>query len=1771
MKARQLLMGISVLILMMSIVSLIALAQLQGPLTSPLISNGVACIQFNNPPPYPGNTYPVHWDVFSVALNGGNPCNYPNLFIGDLRAGETVHLFYNDGYSGAGDGDSQIGSYTQLYVINNSTILGVINASNGLREVTYYELVGNLPVVYVNFTVSNLPQPTMVWYGIDFINDIYVDANPGETTWVVALGVGNYSFPAQDPNEMYNLAINWGFKATLTPDQFTPGSFAIIYIPPSAGQFIWMEINQPGVGTYYLALYPLMPIDGYYVQSANGWAFNKAIGLIFSNNTTSANGALLVVYGNSLSNLEQNINEALSTLGVSTKPSTHTSTQSVKCAINPNFISYLDNSSASAFLYINFTCAELELFMGGGPMFGNLSTPGTYIANDQSYFNHVVSGPYIISTTINGWRVWGVTYLAVPTYGNGTVVNSTYTLQKTFIVASNGGEFITLLLYRDLAPVSLDLNQYWSHIHKGVDGLSFGIWPPGYSPYSTFNPMWSQEALNIHGNTTLYINGQYQGPLTSFGLWQVLPTGPITLVNSLNNWTIYIVPMDDMSTTPQIQLVTNGFSINGTIIDNSIMNIQHAEIVLAPGQYAQYVYSIGINTQPPSQAQIQQILPQLINLAITTINVTAMRTLLNLSILINGTLVKNQSFYVNVNSSTTYIKLHSYASYSTTLNPVTLNVTVVINNTASQSIVTSLTFTPPITGVGRNLYFTIPLSIRLLNGEVKTIYVNVTLFLFINYVTTGSIVVNVYNVNGEPASTVPGVVYGLLVNTTSASIVARAYMNNNSQLIFNNVPAGTYTLYIYHYPNLGLNETEYWGSLTVSSVPGKTNMYNLIRNMPWIEKVQSTYVGNNEYRITITVINPQSTQISGRVSLYISPDKSSTDAAQFVNLVTYKPGTNEFTFTYTPKAAGTYYAYVVIDAYVNQYWGEPIPTDQYNWVQIIQVAPPSPTTTSFILVGDANIQNNELILTNNQQYTNGAVFWQSYFDNNKILNIEITGNVSFLSTEATPGDGFVFYLFLNPSNWGIGPQYNYNVPSYSISGISPVMGDVFFPQSSTPYIVVQWDPVWQNAYRQVGVVGQWNVWIIGPNGQVIKAWNGIGVGSINLTTLKSSKLSIKQLYIEISYDSSRNILTGIVYAGYQTKSSAGLMLSFFVLDLSNYFIPPKSNSYIFGIGSATGLHYGEWYLISESYYNAADDYVFYVQGSSNSVLSILESFITSILRDVGLPNINTATLLNVDFSDITHYIVRIFINNYNYGNVIYVPIPNMLTINLTSILWPQMAYDDGNGFEFSAELYSPIYIVFIPQGNEYSVVSSWNPFLDMYSYANYDTNYSPGGNCYGFSSTAILYFDRYVLGEDTINGLVVPYYPLQNYGPTNTPTATAQLYLGQVVFVKVSNGYAADLVVSPPQYPLTPAALEIAIHQIFDPNSNAWNILSKQANDFNDLETYLDEDLPVMLALWQTNPFGAKHAVVAWGYAKLANGSYAILISDPNYPGTIRVAIYTPNAFGPFSSFTYTWSDGTTFNYFHVIQPTPAEWSWFSNWLNDLLHFFDKIKYVEKELTPYTLIVVHASSSSNVKVFLKDNPSMYDTFTQWGDSQSFVGLIPGSTGVFDGDVEVFAIPNQYDGDLEVDPIGTSVGVFIMQVANSSIKGFIVNATSNKPISVTIGLRFYGLYVLSNSSADLNVTGFYMNKTGVVVNSTTTELEPGKAFVVNSTELIGIQWASAASFSVTPSVVSSSNGTSSTTRSSNTGFVINVALPIIIIALAVITALFIIYIGLLRRR
>jgi hypothetical protein len=279
-----------------------------------------------------------------------------------------------------------------------------------------------------------------------------------------------------------------------------------------------------------------------------------------------------------------------------------------------NLIPYFYNSSAMGGVYLNFTKAQLGLFMPP-VMFGNLSIPGILDLNKKSYFVHTLEGPYVFNTTLGGWNVYGFTFISLPTYGNGSVVNTTHKLQKTMIIAYKGGKVIVLLYYRNLAPVSLKLNQYWSHIHKGVDGLSFTVFPSLYNPYTKATKEVIRDAYYIAGSTSLYVNGRYLGRLNSFGLWQVLPVGPITLINNADRWNIQLIPMNNLSTTQQIQLVTNGFSINDVTIANSFFNIQHAEVALMPNQSAQYVYSIGINTQPPNYTEISGIINYLLQIA----------------------------------------------------------------------------------------------------------------------------------------------------------------------------------------------------------------------------------------------------------------------------------------------------------------------------------------------------------------------------------------------------------------------------------------------------------------------------------------------------------------------------------------------------------------------------------------------------------------------------------------------------------------------------------------------------------------------------------------------------------------------------------------------------------------------------------------------------------------------------------------------------------------------------------------------------------------------------------------------------------------------------------------------------------------------------------------------------------------------------------------------------------------------------------------------------
>jgi len=223
-------------------------------------------------------------------------------------------------------------------------------------------------------------------------------------------------------------------------------------------------------------------------------------------------------------------------------------------------------------------------------------------------------------------------------------------------------------------------------------------------------------------------------------------------------------------------------------------------------------------------------------------------------------------------------------------------------------------------------------------------------------------------------------------------------------------------------------------------------------------------------------------------------------------------------------------------------------------------------------------------------WASGAMFWSETYSGGSVT-ITMVGTYSEGTTN--PADGFEIYLFLKPTMWGIGPQYNYSIPYVAsniyTTAISPVQGDVMFPQSSGTYIVVEWNPLWQYAYSTSGATGQWDVWLAtNPNGITAyvspypspnlgwqyAGWDGIGTGAFQPNPGD-------YICITVTYNPSTNTLSGVAY-DMNTGQSAS-----FTLNLNGYYTPPGSGSYVFGVDGTNGAGQANWAIVYVNYLNIA--------------------------------------------------------------------------------------------------------------------------------------------------------------------------------------------------------------------------------------------------------------------------------------------------------------------------------------------------------------------------------------------------------------------------------------------------------------------------------------------------------------------------------------------------------------------------------------------------------
>ncbi len=106
----------------------------------------------------------------------------------------------------------------------------------------------------------------------------------------------------------------------------------------------------------------------------------------------------------------------------------------------------------------------------------------------------------------------------------------------------------------------------------------------------------------------------------------------------------------------------------------------------------------------------------------------------------------------------------------------------------------------------------------------------------------------------------------------------------------------------------------------------------------------------------------------------------------------------------------------------------------------------------------------------------GGVFWQADYTGGAVA---VTFLGTYTSTKNCLADGYTVELFITPSTWAVAPQYNYSIPAsfgntYFLAG-----GVSMLPQSSSPYIYVQFDPV----FHYYPNYGDWNIAIISnPSG-----------------------------------------------------------------------------------------------------------------------------------------------------------------------------------------------------------------------------------------------------------------------------------------------------------------------------------------------------------------------------------------------------------------------------------------------------------------------------------------------------------------------------------------------------------------------------------------------------------------------------------------------------------------------------------------------------------------
>ena len=281
-----------------------------------------------------------------------------------------------------------------------------------------------------------------------------------------------------------------------------------------------------------------------------------------------------------------------------------------------------------------------------------------------------------------------------------------------------------------------------------------------------------------------------------------------------------------------------------------------------------------------------------------------------------------------------------------------------------------------------------------------------------------------------------------------------------------------------------------------------------------------------------------------------------------------------------------------------------------------------------------------------------------------------------------------------------------------------------------------------------------------------------------------------------------------------------------------------------------------------------------------------------------------------------------------------------------------------------------------------TVNTDWIPAEDAYNIGNPGSPWQAGGNCYGLSSTALLYFEHYALGESGM-----PRYPdVSQYYPNPLPN-TADYPLTSSTWSVLDN-----------------FTLAIYLHQSQQAGVYWGPLWGSNSQSATEITTSLKEGQPVAVAINGPNFHGESiaHSVIFYGATLYANGTDEFYVSDPN-EGDASITTYA--WFYSDGTFTYTngnGNPGVTWNEFQP-QATPLislswlHWPPWQPWdINTIAGGWE---------------VVLASTAVSVST-TGGGTTQTDNFTDSdrGNSETFSQGIPGTSGIEEGNTQAYGIP-----------------------------------------------------------------------------------------------------------------------------------------------------------------